>query len=357
MISDIKKIDTAMADTTASEDPVAWIDIDPSDDYVGGLCFNKSNKNFHRLEDDQDYRENLQALSTNTSGEFVEFKTDSKLIRINAKVSSAAYMSHMTAVGTIGFDLYAKVDGVYRFMNVTKVNRAEYTCDLMNYMQGEHEYLLYFPLYINVLSVKLGVTPNCNFSFVNRDPSKPKIIFYGTSILQGGCACRSGMSMSNIFQRHHPEYEVYNFGFSGNAHCDVLFATRLGLIKNVKYMYLEIEMNNGQYLKQRFEPFLTELKKQMPNTRMVLYSRFPNAQIYVHSDLAFDTDDLRAYQKKVFKKYFPDGIFRDGAKVFAHLDYEGTVDGAHLTDYGFNEWEKDCSKVLKKMEKEEKESN
>jgi hypothetical protein len=46
--------------------------------------------------------------------------------------------------------------------------------------------------------------------------SDPPVVFYGTSITQGGVASRPGMAFTNILSRAL-DREVLNFGFSGNG--------------------------------------------------------------------------------------------------------------------------------------------
>ena len=49
------------------------------------------------------------------------------------------------------------------------------------------------------------------------------IVFYGTSILQGGCATRPGMAHTNILSRRLNR-EAINLGFSGNGQLDLEIA-------------------------------------------------------------------------------------------------------------------------------------
>lgn len=344
---DIKKVDARMADDAQGADEVRWITIKPTD--TGGLLWARENQTFSRLEENRPWRENLRLLSANTSGVYLLFETDSPLLRIHARVGSAAYMSHMTAVATIGFDLYVLADGAYRPVAVTKVNRAEYTTDLLSGLpRAKRRCLLYFPLYISLSSLELGVSPVASFDFLAR-PKRPKAVFYGTSILQGGCASRAGMSMTNIFMRRHPELDVYNLGFSGNAHCDLELARALAGLPDVSLLVLELEMNNGQALKERLEPFLEILRPALAHARVILYSRFPQALSLLSPELRADTVDLRDYQRATLARLWPSARFVDGEVALASIAYEGAVDGVHLTDLGFLTWEDSLEHELESM--------
>src|SRR5437867_1827923 len=60
---------------------------------------------------------------------------------------------------------------------------------------GKREYLLYLPLYNGVSSVEIGVPRANQLHKADARPAERQkpIVFYGTSITQGGCASRPGM--------------------------------------------------------------------------------------------------------------------------------------------------------------------
>ena len=75
---------------------------------------------------------------------------------------------------------------------------------LMNgFPEGRREYLLYLPLYNGVSSLEIGVPQDRTIDRPApraEDHRKP-IVFYGTSITQGGCASRPGMVHTAILGR------------------------------------------------------------------------------------------------------------------------------------------------------------
>lgn len=66
------------------------------------------------------------------------------------------------------------------------------------------EYLIYLPLYDGAEKIEVGVDNDSDF---NPKPEnlmfsrEKRVIFYGTSITQGGCASRPGMAYPSIFSR------------------------------------------------------------------------------------------------------------------------------------------------------------
>ena len=78
-------------------------------------------------------------------------------------------------------------------------------------------YRLYLPTYNVVINGAIGVPAG---AVVQRDPrpgfKAPAVVWYGTSILQGGVASRVGNAFTNMISRRLKQ-EIYNFGFSGNG--------------------------------------------------------------------------------------------------------------------------------------------
>ena len=135
-------------------------------------------------------------------------------------------MNHMTATGIKGLDLYCLQDGKWVFAGSGrpqgKVNQATIVKDML---PEEREYLLYLSLYDGVVSLSIGVDSLSLIGgpAVDLPVRKKPLVFYGTSILQGGCASRPGMAHTNILERRLNR-ECINLGFSGNALLDLEIA-------------------------------------------------------------------------------------------------------------------------------------
>lgn len=315
----IKEIDKNMKDSTNSVDEVKWIDL--NNQYLRGLAFSN---NFSRLDKNHYVSENVRYLQKHPSGVNITFKTNAKVIKIKAEVDNASYMSHMTAIGQIGFDLYYLYEDKFVFVATTKINQKSYEVTLLNNLdETEKTFRLYFPLYIGVNEAKIGINNDANLKFYK--PQQEKIVTYGTSISQGGCATRPGMSYSNILDRM-TNYEFINLGFSGSAHLEEEMAYILKSIPK-KYLILEVEANNTtKSLQEKLPKFLDILKDE----KIILISHFPHPQVLLYPDLksAFDINFE-------FQKQFNNLTFIDGKEMLKEFNYDETVDTTHLTDLGF----------------------
>lgn len=317
---DIKTIDKNMQDSNNE----AYINekyIDLNNQYLRGVAFQNG---FCRLDKNDFVSEHVKVLQKHTSGVNITFTTNSTFIKIKALLDGASYMAHMTAIGQIGFDLYVKMNNKWVFLSTTKINKPTYEVLLVdNLSQAMREYRLYFPLYMGVNKAFIGVESKAEFSFYKED--QPKVVIYGTSISQGGCATRPGMSYTNILDRML-DYEFINLGFSGSAHLELEMADILNRI-NAKHLILEVEANNTfEGLINKLPVFLKALKAKS----IFLISHFPLAKELINAKTKEDLALLRAFQKQM------EGVaFIDGNAILQDLGYDETVDGTHLTDLGF----------------------
>ncbi|HBP25861.1 MAG TPA: hypothetical protein DD618_02795 [Acholeplasmatales bacterium] len=301
---------------------------------VHGLFWFEQNRNFSRLPNGAHVSAAIDWLKENPSGAYLSFETDSPILAIRAERPEKAFMSHMTAIGQGGFDLYVRRNGKYLFLNSTKTDQAKYELTLVEGLpKGKRSFRLYFPLYMALSSVAIGIRKG---SMIARsEPINPdKIVFYGTSITQGGCANRPGMTFSSMVGRHFP-FEVINLGFSGNALLQPEMSQTIASIPNMKVLVVEAEANAGDLgvLKERFEPFMKPIIAVNPNLKVIVISHFPQTLSLYKKAIRDRFADLKIYQRTQCENN--GWLFLDGMKMLRPLHFEETVDGVHLTDLGF----------------------
>ena len=135
----------------------------------------------------------------------------------------------------------------------------------------EREFLLYLPLYNGVSAVEIGVPGNRELQAGAPRPasrSKP-IVFYGTSITQGGCASRPGMVHTAILGRRL-DRPVINLGFSGNGLMEPEMATLLAKLDPAVFVLDCLPNMTPNLVKERVEPFVRTLRRSHPTTPIVL---------------------------------------------------------------------------------------
>jgi len=301
---------------------------------VHGLPFASKEHPFWRLPDDVFISQTIEFLKQHPSGAYLSFATASPSIRIKASVSSKAYMPHMTATGTLGCDLYIRKQNSWVFLATTKVNEENYDITIVEGLPSKRrEYRLYLPLYIALNHLAIGIEEN--YTIEATEPIKPeKIVFYGTSITQGGCATRPGMNTSSIVGRT-VDYEIINLGFSGSAHLEPEMATVIAQLKDIKLLILEVEANAGDalVLKDRLENFVNIISQTQSHMKVMLISHYPYALAAYKAAIKARFVDHYHFQKQLCHQ--KGWEFVDGEVLLRKLNFEESVDGVHLTDLGF----------------------
>src|SRR5205823_7061445 len=108
----------------------------------------------------------------------------------------------------------------WRWLATTRPEAASFAGALAsNIRPGRRAYQINLPLYNGIKSLEIGMPSGTAFAPIAPRTDKP-ILFYGTSITQGGCASRPGMAFTNILGRRL-DRPMLNFGFSGNGKMEV----------------------------------------------------------------------------------------------------------------------------------------
>ncbi|MBA4187886.1 MAG: hypothetical protein C0467_07695 [Planctomycetaceae bacterium] len=281
-------------------------------------------------------------LSRNSAGLCVRFVTDATTIHARWTVTSKNLaMPHMPATGVSGLDLYVKTaGGKWQWVAVGRPSAETTTAQLASGLAaGEKEYLLYLPLYNGVSSVEIGLPKGSTLKKADARPvdKLAPIIFYGTSITQGGCASRPGMVHTAILGRRL-DRPVINLGFSGNGTLDMDIAALLGEVDAAVYVLDCLPNLNAAQVAERTEPFVKALRKAKPTTPILLVEDRTYANAPALPALLKRNTESRVVYKKAFDSLIADGdknlFYLTGDKLIGD-DGEGTVDGSHPTDLGF----------------------
>lgn len=289
---------------------------------------------FNRLPVNIETNNNILYLSKHPSGLYIDFVTDSTSINLHVKTSSTAYMPHMSATGQIGLDLYYEDMGKYKFLATTKINEKEYLLTLIKDLPKKpRSFRLYLPLYVVLDKLNIGIDSTSVIKD-GKNPPKNKIITYGTSITQGGCATRPGMSYPSILGRI-VNYEIINLGFSGSCHLELEIAELIGSVDNLNYLIIEAQANisSNVFLKEQLPQFINKVKTLNKELEIILISHFPYANTLVNVNLDKEMRQALIIQKEIAEKFKI--IFISGLDILEEFSFDESVDGIHLTDLGF----------------------
>lgn len=268
-------------------------------------------------------------LSHHSTGMGVRFTTDAPSLEVRWTLAFEELgKPHMPATGVSGVDLYAKSkDGQWRFVQNGRPTKVTNTASFKP--PAGAELLLYLPLYNGVKSVEIGIPNDRTLSTPDAAVLKQRktIVFYGTSITQGGCASRPGMAFPSIVGRWL-DVTILNLGFSGSGRMEPAMADFLAELNPTIYVLDTMGNMSDKEVSERAEPFVRKLRAARPDTPIVLVedanaSNRPTGKGQILQEIR---DKLAGQGVKNLYFLSNQGMLGD--------DGEGTVDGAHPNDLG-----------------------
>jgi len=285
-------------------------------------------------------RPDVWSLSHDSAGMSVRFVSDATTItaRWNLRRTSLA-MSHMPATGVSGVDLYVKGQGSWHWLgNGRPEKQSEEKVLVRGLKPGRREYLLYLPLYNGVDELSLGVPVGATLALPAPRPSGMKpVVFYGSSIVQGGCAARPGMAYPAILGRRFDRPTI-NLGFSGNALSESEVAQFFAELDPAVYVLDPLPNMSSEMVAERLERFVQILRAAHPATPIVLVERAERSNGLFVNTHPEGYVGANARLREIYDRLVKTGqrrLFYVPAAKLIGTDGEATVDGTHPTDLGF----------------------
>ena len=294
-------------------------------------------------------RKDQQWLYDHSSGIAVRFASNSKRIAAQWNLKNNFHMQHMAMTGIKGTDLYTlnQQTGKWEYVNTARPQEKNFKADsiqsklYVENLDGEmREYMIYLPLYdgINWLQIGVDSTAELIQPQVDNPRSMGKIVLYGTSIQQGGCASRTGMVPSAMIQRDF-NLECVNIATSGQARMDFYIAEAMASIEDaICYVIDPVPNCTKDRCDTATYDFIKILRTLRPEVPIVMveglmypYTRHDS----YHAEYLPQKNECfrRGFDEHVAEN--PKGMYYMTHEGQTGPDMEGTVDGVHLTDYGF----------------------
>ncbi len=326
----------------AQEAPMRWMQIPNQQMKVNGLPWYGENAGelFRlpaKLKDT--YRKPVWDLAQSPSGGRIRFRTNSAALAIRLEYPGPPGMRNMHAFGQTGVDLYA--DGVYRGTAIdggdAKPGKVQEHAYFKDQPRVDREITLYLPLYMSVKVLGIGVDPEARV-----EPAKPfaldkPVVFYGTSITQGGCASRGGMSYQAILGRML-NVDFVNLGFSGNGMGEPELARAVAAI-DASCFVLDFAQNNptAESLKEVYAPFLETIRSKHPQTPVLVITPIYSSRESWARDGRLE--GMRELIRQAAARRIAEGDDHleivEGTDLLGPSGSDGLVDGTHPNDLGF----------------------
>lgn len=327
-----------------TEQALRWIDAFDRRIAIRGRGWpaeNDQKKHFRRLPDraTSELSEGVQALSHCPASVFLSFFTAAPDISVRLTVTEFEQVNHMPATGLAGVELYYREGSRWYAAAGAAPSPKErtITTSLMKNGSGQlREYRLYLPLYQQLEQIEIGLTPGAR---IKAAPSIERpVVFYGTSITQGGCANTAGSDFVSQLGRML-ETEVANLGFSGNGRGEPEMARLISEI-DARAFILDYAANAElELLRATLPKFVAILRKRHPLTPIVLLGCVPfNQSRWDRSCFTLleqKRDVIMAHYIQARKAGDRHLHFIDGHGLLPMGESGVFVDGIHPTSLGF----------------------
>lgn len=349
----IDEIDQNLKIETDIEEPdLVWLNAREAPFLISGILYDEEQGCFVRLPQSvaDSVSEGVANLNHHTAGGRVRFRTNSACIAIRAVMATEYLMSHITLIGQSGFDLYHQVsdrgeDIYYQSFKPPMGMRAGYSSAVMT--DGKMaQYTINFPLYDGVKELYIALKKGSALEAPMPYRCEKPIVYYGSSITQGGCASRPGNSYQAILSRRLNAEHV-NLGFSGSGRAEQEMVRYLsGLDMSVFVCDYDYNCLSTEHLWQTHMPLYRAVREAHPDLPIILIS----APTVIKDPENFIA--RRAAIRGTYDTAIADGdknvYYIDGAELFAGECWDGcTVDGVHPNDFGFYRMAMRIEKTLK----------
>ena len=276
--------------------------------------------------------DNLMRFPT---GARIRFRTDTRTLRLRVKAEHVSSLRNMSPIGVRGIDAY--VDGVYWGPAVVTDEGEQ---DLVLFRDAQRELrsiALYLPAFQRLRIVAIGLARG-------SAPAPPEpfsrplpVVYYGSSIAQGACAGRPGMSYEAILSRRL-DIDFVNLGFSGSGKAESEVVELVASAEACCYV-LDLGKSFGQQPASVYLRMLERLRAERPDVPIVCVTPiFSTRELYDrgYRDLSAHVRGVIGQAVKQRTEAGDEGVHLvDGLHLLGPDDTDAFQEGVHPNDLGF----------------------
>lgn len=333
-MKDLKELDKNFAiETNIIREGLSFYNIDFAPFKIYGVF--KEKGLYRRLPDEyaKQISEGVYEFSKQSAGGRVRFVTDSPYIVLKTKLIPGK-MDHFALTGSAGFDMYAEWKNEHRYMGTFRppVEVTDGYEAVKDFSQKiERIFTINFPLYSCVEELYIGVQEGCILREAPEYAVNKPIVFYGSSITQGGCASKPSSCYQSILSRQFG-FDYINLGFSGSARGEDLMIDYIKkLDMSMFVMDYDFNAQSIEELENTHEKLFLAVRKSHPDIPILI---LPRPNYYVTSE-----DERVKIIERTYKNAKDGGddkvFYITSRKLMDVVRDNGTVDGIHPTDSGF----------------------
>ena len=364
---DAQRVDkNLIIETDVDTEDLRFYDVREAPFRVYGLYDYKNEPEFKRMPDDaaKAVSAEVAVLAKCTAGGRVRFSTTSRHIAIRALMPCVNRYPHMPLSGGSGFDLFVE-EPTFRLYRHAKtfipplgmkngyVSRFEFPDSRLRYIT------IHFPTYNPLISLEIGLEEGAVLDSGLDYRSELPIVYYGSSITQGGCASRPGNAYQSIVTRAL-ELDHINLGFSGSGRGEDEIVDYMRSLPMYAFV-CDFDHNASTIadLKRTHLRMYQRIREAHPDVPYLMISKVDFDQAY--GSTLVDNTPPDTYHSSVTRRNVIMDTYRyaremgdrnvyfiDGESVFRGYSDMTTVDTVHPGDLGFMLMARAVTETLKR---------
>ena len=317
---------------------------------VFGVPFFEKNKKLVRIPDELiEQLPNLAHLGRRCPGARLAFKTDSPTFTVKVTLKTLSV--------DIGMSLYAcqsahiMVGERENAQHLGVVNPPDYSTKVFEKTFSKSSDLeqvtVYFPRNEQLENIEISIEDDANITEPTPYKYEKPIVFYGSSITEGGCCCNHTNAYNAILSRWL-DFDFYNLGFSSNAKGELVMADYINTFDMGVFVYdYDHNAPTVEHLANTHKPFFDRIREAHPNIPILMMTR--PAEVY-NNDMKARRDIVKATYNAAVAAGDKNVYFIDGETFYGETDRNlCSVDNCHPNDLGFFRMANVIRPVLKEM--------
>lgn len=311
----------------------------------------REGENFVRMPRNiaEQVNDGVKGLNNHTAGGRIRFVTDSPRIAIITEMANGGGMPHFAYAGVSGFDLYGDFEGCQRYFG-TFVPPLGYEGGYESIVglpsKEKRTITINMPLYNRVKKVYIGIEKGS--ALEAAEPLMgPPVVYYGSSITQGGCASRPGNSYQAIIHRVL-KTDYINLGFSGSAKGEDAMLDYIAELKMSLFVYdYDHNAPSDEHLKATHYKGFKKIRDKHPDLPVIIMTR---PKYYLSAGELTRNETIRETYEKAIAAGDKNVYFVDGRELLdPDMIEHSLVDNCHPTDVGFFGMAKRLQPLIKEL--------
>ena len=278
---------------------------------------------------------NLAHLGRRCPGGRVAFRTDSPTFTVTVRLKTLSVDVGMSIYSCQAAQVMLGDRKTARHLGV--VNPPDYDTKVFSRTFAKapqmEEITVYFPRNEQLEDIEISVEDDAAVAEPTPYRHAKPVVFYGSSITEGGCSNNSTNAYCAILSRWL-DFDFINMGFSGSARGELPMADYISTLDMSVFVYdYDHNSPSAEHLAATHKPFFDRIRQTHPDLPVIMMTR--PAEVY--------TDDMKA-RREVVRETYRSAVesgdrnvyFIDGETFYGDSDRNlCSFDDCHPNDLGF----------------------